>query len=83
MNTNLSLMNPGTSMNFDGQVLQNAQEEECRQEEEQQQNEVSQCTSVIPCMVSLYCIHRNFHRGITFTIFAFILISQKFIPGNI
>ncbi|XP_033726371.1 nucleoprotein TPR-like [Pecten maximus] len=42
MSTNLSLMNPGTSLNFDGQVLQNAQEEEYRQEEEQQHNELKQ-----------------------------------------
>ncbi|KAL3884693.1 hypothetical protein ACJMK2_024805 [Sinanodonta woodiana] len=40
--SNLSLMNPGTSLNFDGQALQNAQEDEYRKEEEQQQNELRQ-----------------------------------------
>lgn len=38
----MSMLNPGTSINFDGQDLQKKEEDEYRKEEEQQQNEV--CT---------------------------------------
>ncbi|XP_046566114.1 uncharacterized protein LOC124274784 isoform X1 [Haliotis rubra] len=40
--SNLSLMNPGTSLNFDGAALQNQEEAEYRKEEEQQQHELRQ-----------------------------------------
>ena len=36
------MSNPGTSINFDGQALQNLQEAEYRKEEEEQEHEVGQ-----------------------------------------
>ena len=42
MSTNVSLANAGTSLNFDGQALQNQQEAEIEREERLQQNEVRQ-----------------------------------------
>ncbi|KAL8562155.1 hypothetical protein ACOMHN_041990 [Nucella lapillus] len=45
MSTNVSLNNAGTSLNFDGQALQNQQEAEMEREDQLQQNELRQLLS--------------------------------------
>ncbi|KAK7497810.1 hypothetical protein BaRGS_00010944 [Batillaria attramentaria] len=45
MSTNVSLANAGTSLNFDGQALQNQQEAEIEREEQLQQHELRQLLS--------------------------------------